>query len=171
MEWNQNRFRTIIIVILLGLIFIGVGCIENTQSDLKTEQTDSPTLLTSTTQFLSQNQTVTTPVTIVTIITPHFTDTIPANFGNSSIITKEQAWNFAVPYFERHGFTNIQASEVESIGPKELNPSKSRELIYSFSISCRPYNYNQTTHRDGDHGGIIWIDAHDGHFIDYVGVC
>jgi hypothetical protein len=163
----------IILAILIGIVIMSCGCIKNSQLNTTSVQILTPTTLFPTPGSPIQNQTTTNSVVVMPTdpVTPYYTDTIPVSLNNASIITKEQAWIYAVPYLDKQGLTDIQANEVEAKGPIETDIfGKHHELIYSFIIS-RCDSDNQSSRHIGNYGGLIFIDAKDGHIVGYSGIC
>jgi hypothetical protein len=71
-------------------------------------------------------------------------------------LTEDQAWEFAKQHFASKGITNIQPSEQTSYGLYISTTEDGRQyLVYSFMVD-QPH---------GTYGGLIGIDAHDGHVV------
>jgi hypothetical protein len=145
------------------------GCIEKPKQNSNEPQTPSlvsPTSIFSPQQSVSmttsQNQTETSPVTVTTIVTPHFTGTISYGTNQSSSLTEDQAWKYAEMFFEKHGIRDIQSSEVRPLGHHIWTfENKSQTIVWGFEVNRMQSKANI--------GGTITIDAHDGHVVDYAG--
>ena len=171
-KWNHAMIQALLVFILLGIVLITCGCIENTQSNITTEQTLPPASPSSpptappslTTAPLSQNLTIINPITIVTTVTPHFTGTITYGSNRSSALTEDQAWNYAAVYLDTWGIHNIQPSEIEPLGQHTwIYENGTQTMGWGFKV------YHTTTPNGLRYvEGIIDIDAYDGHVLMFA---
>ena len=116
------------------------------------------------------------PSTEITIVSPIPKTNFTPNASVTSVpivkttIAEDQAWNYAVPYLANHGLTNIQPNEVTSNGPVEINyVAVPHELVYSFIIQRCDAKYGNLP--NVTQGGVIFIDAYDGHVVEYSDIC
>ena len=94
--------------------------------------------------------------------TPHFYRAITYGSNRSSALNEDQAWRYAEVYFINAGIKNIQASEVVPLGQAVMKDKENNEsVIWGFEVNRVVSGIKN--------GGIIAIDAYDGHVIDYSG--
>ena len=166
-----------LIPLLMGIIIISfvffTGCITtNSPANTSLQQTPiSPSIPTQT--ITSQTVTSEIPTTTAPNTTnisptpspgPVFTETgRPVTDANGTqILSKVQAWTYAKKYLDSYvGLRNIQSSEVTASDPKIFTyKNNSQELLWAFEI-------NRKSPEGFERGGIIFIDAYDGHVVDY----
>jgi hypothetical protein len=76
-----------------------------------------------------------------------------------SKLTEDRAWEFAKQYFEKKGVINIQPSEQTNYGLYISTSEEGRQyLVYALMVDQS---------RNMGYGGLIGIDAHDGHVVYY----
>jgi hypothetical protein len=81
--------------------------------------------------------------------------------NGTRILSKAQAWSYAEEYLEKHGLTNIQSAEVIAHDPGFFHhKDKKQELIWTFDI-------HRKDSMGFERGGIIAVNAYDGHVVWY----
>lgn len=165
MKRNHVIIRIIVFSVIISIILFTSGCIGTLKSNATGPQTLPPEsyspLPTQQQPPVSvsetQNQTVTTSIPAVTI-TPHFSRTITYGSNRSSALTEDQAWRSADAFFEKHGIRDILPSEIEPLGQNIWTYENNTQTVeWSFQVNRLISGVN--------HGGIITIDAYDGHVI------
>ncbi|MFA4859391.1 hypothetical protein [Methanoregula sp.] len=170
MDRNDVIIRKVFFSVIIGLILGTSGCIgtpqpnainisantrPETHNALSTPQ-QPPTSVSPT-----QNQTI-TPVTVVTTLTPHFYGTLSFGSNRSSALTEDQAWKYADAFFLKIGLRDLQPAEIVPLGQKTWKDMDgNQEMVWSFHV----HRIVMGTHE----GGMISIDAYDGHVVDFSG--
>nr|WP_321350655.1 hypothetical protein [uncultured Methanoregula sp.] len=155
--------------VMISLILFTSGCTENSKPDLTDQQispSNSPNSTSSPQQLTSQPQiqdlTKAPMIIASTTVIPHFYGTISYGSNRSSALTEEQAWKYAAAYLRKIGIENIQPSEIVPLGQsiwKDKNDHE--EIVWGFNVNRMVSGANC--------GGLITIDAYDGHVVDYAG--
>jgi hypothetical protein len=159
-------------VIIISSVFF-TGCF-TTNSPVNTSlqyPSTSPivTMQTTTNQTITKEIPITTSLdtTLISptpVLGPVFTETdrpmIDAN--GTQILSKVQAWSYAEKYLaQQQGLRNIQASEVTAHDPtSSIDKNKTQTLIWTFKI-------DRKSSMGFERGGVIAIDAYDGHVVWY----
>jgi hypothetical protein len=110
------------------------------------------------------------PGSVELIINPyngHITDyfkvneTCPLNELLIPQLTEEQAWTAALKYYTDQGVTNITTEAKANKGLRIFGHEEKQDqkLAWVFSVSTSDIN---------NRGGVLYIDAHDGHVIHYM---
>ena len=161
-----NRIMVSLSLLVITTIFVlFTGCIANQYTNTSMEQTLPPYPSPDLTQ-INQPSSVGTPTPVLTevptVFTMSTTQYIPNTSGTSGSkttakLTEDQAWSYAVPYLQTRGLSNIKPNEKTSMGQSVWG--KNSELTWNFEV-----------HRKDivELGGIIIIDAHDGHIVQYL---
>jgi hypothetical protein len=154
--------------VMILLILFTTGCTENLKQNSGEHQVILPdstgtinSPLVSTTATPIQDLTISSPDTITATVTPHFTGTILHGSNRSSALTEEQAWKIAEPYLRNHGLPNIQASEVIFSNQSTWVVNDTQLTIWGFEVRRIKNGINV--------GGVIIIDAYDGHIVSFTG--
>lgn len=166
--FKKMTINKVIVILSIAIIVISFIFISGCVSDTNWQQTQNThTMITS-----APPQTVSTiPTTIATTLFsqpttpfPVFTESGSAltDANGTQLLSKAKAWSYAEKYLERRGLTNITSDEVTSHDPvffKEMD--NATELVWTFEIDRKsPSGFER--------GGIILINAYDGHVVGYA---
>ncbi len=155
--------------VIISILVLTSGCTVNQKSDLPEQRTIpsiSPTQTISLQPVVSQPQTQNPTIipsnTISTVSTPHFFRTISYGSNRSSALTEDQAWKYVEVYLRKIGIQNIQPSEIVPLGQNIWKDNDGHEeMVWGFRVTRIVGGVNM--------GGMITIDAYDGHVVDYAG--
>jgi len=168
MNLNCVSTKIIIFSVIISLTLFTTGCTENMKSNSTERQETtlgSPTLLTTPQVSivpLTQNQPLSPSITIKTTVSPHFSGTISYGSNRSSALTEDQAWMYAEAFFQKAGMIDIQQSEIVALGQGIWkDKDNNQKMVWTFSV-------NRIVNRVNI-GGIITIDAYDGHVVSFSG--
>jgi hypothetical protein len=160
--------KIIISSVLIILFLFSTGCTEKLKPDSTEQQIsplDSPVPAPSSQSSVSvspiQNQTRSSLSTTIVTVTPHFYGTISYGSNRSSALTEDQAWEYAEAFFSKAGIRDIQPSEIISGGQGIWKENDTQKMVWSFRVNRMKQGVN--------YGGVIWIDAFDGHVVSYGG--
>lgn len=154
-------------IILSSILFS--GCITHSQTQLPQTPlsmtippatlTDQPSVSVLPTTTEPELPTI-SPVPSSEPIFPETNSTTDAN--GMPILSKSQVWSYAESYLQKRGLINIQSGEVKAYEPHIfIDKDKKQELIWTFEIHRRDS-------MGFERGGIIFIEAHDGHVVSYA---
>jgi hypothetical protein len=166
----RNEMKIVIVFAILSVICAGlffIVLINPTRFSLfsiaqKNDQTDKLIDRIIPSNSIPHNLT-TTPTTIVSAKgTPKFYKTISFGSNQSSALTEDPAWKYAEAFFQKVGVQDIQPSEIVPLGQKIWKDKDDhQEMVWGFKVTRLVEGINI--------GGMITIDAYDGHVVDYSG--
>lgn len=168
---NYVITKVIFFSVMICLILFTSGCMENPKlNSIEPQITPlvSPIPLTTPQPSLSalktQNQNGSSSPSIIpiTTITPHFYGTISYGSNRSSTLTEDQAWKYAEAFFLKAGIRDIQPSQVVPLGQGIWKDKEDNQrMVWTFEVNRMKSGIN--------YGGVIFIDAYDGHVVSYSG--
>jgi hypothetical protein len=154
MSMKQKQFFLVVLMCLLAVFITGCSSVNTTQNS---SQQIPPSALPSLSPTAIARQTILTyssiiPITQIPIIKPDQTHSL----------TKDEAWHYAIPYFQSVGLSDIHPSEMKVSGPIEsYGTHNNRTVFWVFEIRREDAS-------GFEKGGIIFIDAYDGHMIGFA---
>lgn len=171
--------RAVIFAVIICIVLVTSGCTGVQQMNATVQKTFPPVSYTplSTPQQsptsvpMTPNQTIiTSPISIETTDTPHFTGTITygANkltYGSnqSPPMTEDQAWKYAEQYLTKYGIQNSSPEEIIPLGQgKYTYENGTQTWTWGFHVK-------KCTEGVGCYGlAIVTIDANDGHVLTFA---
>ena len=166
MSWSRVAFSVVVVIIFVSSVFFAVRNTEMNTAVTLPAPAPAPALPATTPPPASPappaGYTVIPAATATPGPAPHFYRTITFGSNRSSALTEEQAWQAAETFFAKEGMAGIRASEVEALGEEIRSaPGNPEEMVWGFRLN--------RTAGSAAAGGVIVIDASDGHVVEFTG--
>ena len=166
MSWGRVAVSLVIVIIFITSVFFAVRNMQSTTA----ATLPAPVMTPEPQAQVREPATLPpaparTPFPAVTALpgpTPRFYRTITFGSNRSSALTEQQAWHAAEIFFSGAGITDIRAAEVVPLGQHIVTSADAgQEIVWSFQVTRTTGGIRS--------GGLVTIDAYDGHVIDFSG--